>query len=115
MSVTRESTVVIISLSAALILSNAFWLHRILDVGVSFTYTEDSLRHARSTAVQALGLLPEVSRPGASRASIVAAALRSRPGVETFEKDGFLWIDDIGLKFDSDGRLVEARPAVDPF
>jgi hypothetical protein len=42
------------------------------------------------------------------------AAAQIQPGVDPFEKEGFVWIGDIGLRFDGSGKFVEAKPAVEP-
>jgi hypothetical protein len=34
--------------------------------------------------------------------------------MEPFEKDGFVWVGSLGLKFDESGRVVEAVPAWQP-
>lgn len=104
----------IIGLTTALVVSNATWLYMLIDAGVSYSYLEDSWRHARGTALQALALLPAVADKASSRETILAAATIDHEG-ETFDKEGFTWIGDLGLKFDGAGVLVEARPAVEPF
>jgi hypothetical protein len=114
-SVVRKTTIAIIGLSSVLVLSNLYWIYTLLDAGVSYTYLEDSYRHAQSTAEQALALLPEVARSTATRQSIIDAAVRARPGVQPFEKDGYLWIDELGLQFDASGRLTDVRTSIDPF
>jgi hypothetical protein len=111
----KRSTVVIAGLFALLVGSNALWLYALVDAGVSHSYLQSSHATARATAVQALGLLPEVARPGISRQDLIEAAQRMRPGSEAYEKEGFVWIGDIGLRFDGTGRLIEARAAVEPF
>jgi len=103
-----------LALGAALVVTNAAWLYAFIDAGVSYSYLADSYRHAKATATQALALLPVVAKSGVSRASVLAVAKQDRQADEVFEKDGMTWIGDIGLRFDSAGTLVEARPATDP-
>jgi hypothetical protein len=52
---------------------------------------------------------------GAAKEQVVAVAMRGQAAGDVFEKDGMIWIGDLGLKFNSEGVLVDARPAVDPF
>jgi hypothetical protein len=110
----RKTTIAITVLSAALVVSNAAWLYALIDAGVSYTYLQDSYRQARETAIEAIALLPQVAKPGATRATIIAAALRGAPDGKPFEKDGFLWVNRLGLQFDEGGSLIDARPATDP-
>lgn len=109
----KRSSLAIAGLGVALAVSNAAWLYAWVNAAVGHSYLEDSYTSARGTAKQALALLPEVARPGATKESVIAAASR---GVESgrFEKDGFTWLGDIGLKFDDTGVLIDARPSVDP-
>ena len=110
----RKTTLALIGLSAALVITNAAWLYVLVDAGVSYSYLEDSYRHARNTAIQAVALLPVVAQPGAAKEHVVAAAMRGQAASDVFEKDGLIWIGGLGLKFNSEGVLVDARPAVDP-
>jgi hypothetical protein len=50
-----------------------------------------------------------VAEPGATREPVLEAA-----GSEPFEKDGFVWVGHLGLRFDDDGRPLEAVPSVEP-
>jgi hypothetical protein len=83
----KRSSLAIVGLSVALVVSSTVWLHEWLDAAVSYSYLEDSYRHARGTAMQALALLPEVARAGATKGSVLGAA-SSGAGTEGFEKVG---------------------------
>jgi hypothetical protein len=85
-----------------------------MDAAVSYSYLDDSYRHARDTATQAIALLPQVARPSANREDVMAAAVSGGSGIEPFEKDGYLWVDNLGLRFDDKGRLIAVRARVDP-
>jgi hypothetical protein len=98
-----------------LVVSNVFWAYKLLDAGVSYTYLHNSYEDARGLALQALAILPEVASASVTRQRVIDAAIRARPGSDPFEKEGLVWVGDIGLRFDQDGKFVEARPAVDPF
>ena len=85
-----------------------------LDAGISYTYQGVSLEEHQQALSQALAVIKVVSQPTATRESIVAAASAGvlRPG--TFEKDGYLWVGLLGLKFNQSGQLVEAVPSWSP-
>ena len=111
----KRNTLVITLPSIFLIGSNLVWAYMMVDDGVSYSYLEDSYNHARRTAVQAIAVISAASRDSATRQSVIDAASSAGSGGRIFEKDGFVWVGDIGLRFNEAGRLVEARPAVDPF
>lgn len=104
----------LVLLVVALIASNAWWGYRVLDAGVSLTYLGVSLDDNREALAQTLALLPVVAKAGVSRAEVVAAAGGADPSAQAFEKDGFLWVGKIGLKFNEQGRLVEVSRAWSP-
>lgn len=110
----RKSTIAIVVLASALLLSNLYWFDSFVDAGVSYSYLADSHRAARDTARQALALLPVAARPGVNREDLIAAASQFDPQFEPFDKEGFTWVGFLGLRFDKNGGLVEARPSVDP-
>jgi hypothetical protein len=111
----KRSTVAITVLVALLVASNAFWAYVVLDGGISYTYLLSSYDRARGTALQALAVSREVGRADATRQSVIDAALQVQPDARPFEKEGFVWVGDIGLRFDDAGQFMEARPAVEPF
>ena len=108
-----RTTVAIVLLSTALILSNALWAYHSLDAGVTATYQEMSLEQNRQALAQVIAVAKESSRPGHSRASIVAAARVPDVPSGALEKDGFLWIGQIGLRFDANDQLLDVRRSWD--
>lgn len=112
----NKSLVAITVLILALVGTNAFWVYAVVDCGVSGTYLQDSYQNAKSAAFQAMAVIPIASDPSASREAVIAAAVNasSWPTEEPFEKDGFVWVGSIGLKFDPSGRVIEVRPLVQP-
>ncbi|HEU5322112.1 MAG TPA: hypothetical protein VFX28_15015 [Methylomirabilota bacterium] len=104
----------IVVLVLALAGSNLWWLYALVDAGVTRTYMEAAFEEHRQALDQTLALLPVVARKSVSRADVISAA--RLPGLEIapFEKDGFVWVGRIGLKFDETGRLVEASRAWSP-
>jgi hypothetical protein len=111
----KRSTVAIAGLSFLVVASNLFWAYVVLDGGVSYTYLQSSCDVARGTALQAIAVAAEVARDSATKQSVIDAAAQIQPGVDPFEKEGFVWVGDIGLRFDGSGKFVEAKPAVEPF
>jgi hypothetical protein len=111
--VTR-STSAIVLLVLALVMSNLWWAYRLLDTGVTQTYMGAALDDNKQALAQTLALLPVVARPGVSRSEVLAAARSAEPSDVPFEKDGFVWVGKIGLKFNERGQLVEASRAWSP-
>jgi hypothetical protein len=104
----NRSRITIILLAVALVASNAWWAYRLLDAGMSQTYLRASYDTTSEVLTQTLAVLPVVAKPGASRAEILAAARIPNDLVGPFEKEGFVWVGQLGLKFDEHGRFVKA-------
>lgn len=60
---------------------------------------------------QTLALIPLIQSNRYEMAEVMSATTSHRPGIEVFEKDGFVWIDRIGLKFSEDGTIDQVVPA----
>jgi hypothetical protein len=104
----RQSTVAISLLAVALVISNGWWAYRTLDAGITSTYQSTSLEESQQALAQALAVIKANAGSNPSRAEIIAAAKAAWPEVEPFEKDGYLWVGRLGLRFNEAGRLVEA-------
>lgn len=104
----RGSTIAISVLAIALIASNVWWALRLLDAGISYTYQGASLEESQQALSQALAIVKAVGAANYSRQSIIDAAQAAWPGVEPFEKDGYLWVGRLGLRFNAADRLIEA-------
>ncbi|MBB4843053.1 hypothetical protein HNP55_001572 [Paucibacter oligotrophus] len=104
----RRTTLAIALLSATLLASNAWWAYRALDAGISRSYQAISLEDNRQGFSQALAIINAMAAHGASRAELVAAAQKAWPSSEPFEKEGYLWVGRLGLRFNDAGQLVEA-------
>lgn len=103
----KKSTIAISGLAVALIASNVWWACRLLDAGLSYTYQGASLEESQQALSQTLAII-EVMRSGnASRDRIVEAADKAWPSGGPFEKDGYLWVGRLGLRFSDNGGLVE--------
>jgi hypothetical protein len=101
----------IIFLSVALLLTNAWWVFCLLDAGITQTYMGKNIEDHAKALTQTMKLLPVVSRPGTLRKEILAAARVSSKPDDDIEKDGFIWVENIGLKFDAHEKLVAVEKA----
>ena len=104
----RKTTVAISLLAVALVVSNAWWAYRLLDAGVSYTYQGVSLEENQQALSQALAIIKVLSENNASREQILQAAQKAWPSTEPFEKDGYLWVGRLGLRFNEADHLIEA-------
>jgi hypothetical protein len=102
----KHSRMGAIVLLVLLIVSNAWWAYRTLDNGITQTYLNDSLQHSSRGFNQAIVILPLVAR-GAGRDEIILAAMQaSKLDSPAFEKDGYVFVGELGLKFDDSGKFV---------
>lgn len=104
----RRTTIAISLLGITLVVTNAWWTYRLLDAGVSYTYQGASLEENQQALSQALAIIKVLGTNNASREQIVQAAQAAWPSTEPFEKDGYLWVGRLGLRFSQAGHLVEA-------
>ena len=104
---TRERFTLIV-LAIALLASNAIWLFRSFDAGITQTYSQAAQETTSEILAQTLAVLPVAAADGATRVDVIAAAQRQASQEAPYEKDGFVWIRQLGLKFDSQDRLVSA-------
>ena len=91
-------------LGLLLVVSNAWWVYQTIDSAITFTYQDDQLRWEQAALTDALALIP-ASKPTASR-SEVSAFLQRTSKIEPFEKDGCVWFDNLGIKFDDNEQIV---------
>ena len=103
-----KSNIAIGLLVIALVASNAWWAYRMLDWGVTQTYANDVHEQTSELLGQALAILPLVAKENASRGDILAAARSPNSVTLPYEKDGFVWVGHLGLKFNEHGRLESA-------
>ena len=109
-----KTKVGLVALTILLVLTNLWWAFQILDSGVTNTYMGVSLEDNRTALAQTIAVAKEVARPGSTKESIVAAAALSQDDVVAFEKDGYLWVGKIGIKFYDDGRLQDIARSWSP-
>lgn len=106
----KRSTVILSLIIVLLLASNVWWAYGSIDCGISRTYQGASLDDATIALRQTLAILPVVASNPADRTVILEAAKRSADSPASFEKDGFIWVGRIGLKFATDGKLLEVKP-----
>ena len=104
----RKITIIISLLVAVIIVSNVWWAYAVFDAGISYTYLQQSYRGSQEALSQALAIIKVTATPGVSQGEIIEAAQNVVPTDEPFEKEGFLWVGSLGLRFDKQGQLVEA-------
>jgi hypothetical protein len=104
----RKARITTVLLVAVLVITNAWWAYRILDAGVSQTYLRASQDSTAELLSQSLAVLQVVAKPQPSRSEIVKAAAVPGDTVGPFEKDGYVWVGQLGLQFNEQGRLVKA-------
>ena len=109
----NKTKITIIALIVAIIGSNLLWAYLSLDTGITLTYTRVSYEEEKEALNQTLALLPVVAQAGVTREKIISAARLPGDTFEPFEKDGFVWIGRIGLKFNDRGQLIEVSRAWD--
>lgn len=101
-----KRTLTIALLAAALLATNAWWLYRTIDFGITHTYRMAACEMDARALAQLKAILPVVARPNSTRAEVLAAA-RVDPREKPYEKDGAVWVGQLGLRFSSEGRFVE--------
>ena len=108
---TRTKIALLVS-TAALIGTNAWWASRVLDAGISQTYLRASFDTADEMLKQTLAILPVVAKPDSLRSEVIAAAQKAAAPIEPYEKDGYTWVGQLGLKFNEQGRFLHATSEV---
>lgn len=103
----RKSTIAILLLAVALVVSNIWWAYRVVDAGVSATYQGASLEEAQQALSQTIAIIKVTGSGAASRDQIIAAANGAWSAGEPFEKEGYLWVGRLGLRFSDEGKLME--------
>ncbi len=111
----NKHRVTILALSLLLVASNAWWAYNALNAAVTAGYREASFHEHHEALAQALAILPVAARPQVTSAQILESAKQAARTSESFEKDGFVWVGHLGLRFSEAGRLLEAKPAWSPF
>jgi hypothetical protein len=98
---------IITTLVALLVITNAWWAYRLLDSGISFTYQKASLDKAAMQLAVAKAVISAVVKDGYTKEGVIRAARVADQNSEPFEKDGAVWVGQLGLHFNADGRLAK--------
>ena len=101
-------TVSIGALVLILVGSNLWWASRLLDAGLTQTYARASQETTSELLSQTLAVLPVAVKAGATRNQVIAAARIRRDMTEPYEKEGYIWVGQLGLKFSQEGQFEEA-------
>ena len=103
----KNSVIIIILLTVFLVGSNAWWVYRLMDAGVSYTYQGVSLEENQQALAQSLEIIKALTPSNVSHEKIVAAAQKPWDSTEPLEKEGYLWVGRLGLRFNKANQLVE--------
>jgi hypothetical protein len=101
----NKATVAIVGLAALLLGSNVWWAFKVLDGGVSYTYLRASHDSTAEMLAQLRAVLDVLTEKSASRSEVLAAAQSAASGATPYEKLGYTWVGQVGLKFNEQGRL----------
>jgi hypothetical protein len=93
-------------LFALLLGTNGYWLYRLTDLGVSLSYAAQEASENQEALDQSFAVVRALAK-GADRPAIVQAARGASRGAEPFEKEGVVWVGQIGLKFGPNDQLLE--------
>ena len=104
----KASSIAILLLVVALFGTNIWWAFRMFDAGISYTYQGASLEQNEQALAQSLAIINTLGSSNSSRSQVIKAAQEAWPSTEPFEKEGYLWVGRLGLRFNAAGQLVEA-------
>jgi hypothetical protein len=90
-----------------LIATNTWWAYQVLDGGITLTYLRASYDTSTTQLATARAIIDAQAQDGASRESIIRAAQAASKDTEPYEKNGAVWVGQLGLRFSSDGRLTK--------
>lgn len=111
----KRSTIAICALTLALVASNLWWLYAAFDAAVTASYLQQSFDEHRQALAELLVVAPAASDAAATPESVLGAARTVARHDGSFEKDGFVWVGQLGYRFNSTGRLVEVQTRWSPF
>ena len=103
----KKSSAIIAALAIALIASNGWWLFKVFDAGISATYMEASFDSTATALHQLRVVTAAVLNNKRSKEMLVPIAEKAGRGGASFEKEGVVWVDSIGMRFNSQGTIVE--------
>ena len=92
-------------LGVILVASNAWWIYRAIDQGITNSYAQQETYKVANRAV-ALSAITTEAVKDKSKLEAVALLKKLFPGQEPFEKDGAVHIYWISLPLSSEGRVL---------
>lgn len=102
----KNPTLLIGILLVCLVGSNTWWAYRAIDDGISYTYLNASYDTAAELSEQTRAIVQVLTQPSALKPEVLAAAARASKAAAPYEKLGYTWVGQLGLKFNEQGRLV---------
>lgn len=106
----KQSKITITVLSFLLVGSNLVWMYLWMNSMSTIKYNQLSLIQEREKLSQALTMLPIVAKFDSTEAQVIDAASKGAERTyDCFEKEGFICIGHISIRFDESGRLIEAK------
>jgi hypothetical protein len=111
----KRPTIVVVLLIVALVVSNGWWAYNAVDAGITATYHDHAFQEHRQALTELLAVAPVAASLSASRESVLASAQAAAKHGTEFEKEGFVWVGELGYRFSDEGRLLEVRTEWSPF
>jgi hypothetical protein len=105
-----RSKAVIAALAVALVASNAWWAYHSIDRGISHSYLEVSYSTTSELLKQTVAVLSEGVGSTATREQVIRAAQLGDPTNAPYEKEGYVWVGQLGLIFNAQGQLTKVQP-----
>ncbi len=94
-------------LTGLLVATNVWWAYRVLDGGITLTYLRASYDTSETQLATARAVIDALVQEGATRESIIRAAKAASNNAEPYEKNGAVWVGQLGLRFSPEGRLTK--------
>ena len=109
----KRSTILLSSIIVLLLASNAWFAYWGANCGVTLSYYDQQHWEDEAALDQTLAMLPVVAASPQDREAVIQAASRSSGQSASFERDGYLWVGRLGLKFGADNRLVKVVNSIE--
>lgn len=103
----RRAKPIVAGLVLALLGSNLWWAYRSVDDGLRCADQRRAHEQSEQALTQALAALPTAARAG-TPTEVVRAARGAIDAEAPFEKDGLVWVGQLGFRFGKDGRVTQA-------
>lgn len=94
-----------LSLAVLLLVSNAFWLYRSIDIAVTNAYREQESYELRNTVAALSGLASNLMQ-GMKKADAIPVLQKLSATEEPYEKDGSLHTTWLTIALSSDGKVI---------